>query len=350
MINKREVFHSHFPDARYFDEDNLKDLPGFLVEKGWIAHDEKVISTEKPGEGNMNFVRRVITGKRSFIVKQCRPWVEKYPDIEAPVERLEVEAKYYQTIASDQLFSTFSPELLTYDPDNLIIVIEDLGEGSDFTFIYKKSQKIHGNHLASLLKYISHLHNFNWGDRIINFPSNQALKQLNHEHIFNYPYLLENGFDLNSVQRGLQELSLTIKQDESLKEIIKELGQEYLATGSVLIHGDYYPGSWLKVDDEVKVIDPEFAYFGHAEFDVAVMTAHFFMSGMELIEVKNAMNTYIKRPDFNSELFCGFCGTEILRRIIGLAQLPFDLTLEEKSDLINLAVELIKSPKTHKLL
>ena len=350
MINKKEIFHSHFPNAHYFDENHLHGLQKFLIEKGWIAQSEKVISTEKPGEGNMNFVRRIITDKRSFIIKQGRPWVEKYPDIKAPVERLEVEARYYQTISEDPFFKSYSPELLAYDPENLIIVFEDLGEGSDFTFVYKKSDKINKNQLNSLLHYISHLHNCNWVDQKKHFPSNQVLKQLNHVHIFDYPYSPENIFDLDAIQPGLEKLSLKIKEDALLKKIINGLGQKYLESGPVLIHGDYYPGSWLKVDNDIKVIDPEFAYFGYAEFDIAVMAAHFFMSRMEFNEIKNALYLYKTRTDFDYELFSGFCGIEILRRIIGLAQLPLELNLEEKSELMNLAVEFVKSPQTYKLL
>ena len=350
MIDKRKLFNSHFLDAHYFDENNLEGLPAYLLKKGLIDHDEKVISTEKPGEGNMNFVRRVTTDKRSFILKQGRPWVEKYPDIKAPVERLEVEAKYYKTIASDPFYSAYSPGLLDYDPENLILVFEDLGVGSDFTFLYNKSQIFHEELLTSLVAYISHLHNSDLRNYKSQFPSNQALKRLNHEHIFNYPYLVENGFDLNAIHPGLQDISMTVKMNDSLKGKILGLGQKYLSSGPVLIHGDYYPGSWLKVDHEVKVIDPEFAYFGYAEFDVAVMAAHLIMTWMELDKVENALNKYRKRSDFDYKLFSGFCGTEILRRIIGLAQLPLDLTLSEKSELIDLAIELINLPKSHKLL
>ena len=112
----------------------------------------------------------------------------------------------------------------------------------------------------------SHLHNCDWNNQKKLFPSNQPLKQLNHEHIFNYPYMLDNGFNLDTIQRGLQGLSLKVKQNKTLKKLIKEMGQKYLATGSVLIHGDFYLGSWLKVDNEIKIIDLEFAYFGYAEF------------------------------------------------------------------------------------
>jgi len=349
MIIKTEVFRSQFPNACYFDEQHLNELPGYLIKKGLLTQDENIFSTEKPGEGNMNFVRRVITNKRSFIIKQCRPWVEKYPDIPAPVERMEVEAKYYQFIADDPFFNPYSPKILVYDPENLIIVFEDLGKGSDFTFCYERSKEINDTQLSSLLVYISHLHNIDWKDRKHQFPSNQELKQLNHEHIFIYPYKVNNGFDLDSVQPGLQELSLPIKQNTYLKQKIRNLGKKYLASGPVLIHGDYYPGSWLQVDHNVKVIDPEFAFFGYAEFDIAVMTAHFFMSGMKMEKINHILKDYLIRNDFNRDLFIGFCGVEILRRVIGLAQLPLDLTLNEKANLIDLAVEFINSPTTNQL-
>lgn len=347
MNDRIEIFRSQFPTASYFDENHLDYLPGYLLNKRLISPGEKIISISKPGEGNMNFVQRVITERRSFIIKQSRPWVEKFPQIEAPVERLEVEAKYYQFISRDSFLREYSPDVILYDPENLIIVTEDLGESSDFTFCYKKSKKINENQLISLLRYISHLHNKNWRDSKTEFPSNQALKQLNHEHIFIYPYELQNGFDLDTIQAGLQEISLPVKHDSKLKEKITALGKMYLDSGQVLIHGDYYPGSWLVINNTVKVIDPEFAFFGKAEFDIGVMVANLLMAGLSKDEIEKLLLSYKKRSDFDRNLFLGFCGAEMLRRIIGLAQLPLELTLSEKNELINLSLEFINSPESN---
>jgi len=55
----------------------------YLRKQKWIKSTEKVLSLEKPGEGNMNFVLRVKTDQGSFIIKQARPWVEKFPQIPA---------------------------------------------------------------------------------------------------------------------------------------------------------------------------------------------------------------------------------------------------------------------------
>ena len=344
MIDKLKIFNSQFPSAYYFDADTLERLPAYLREKDLISGKEKLISFEKPGEGNMNFVIRVITDKISFIMKQSRPWVEKYPQIEAPVERLAVEYTYFNYLSKDPFFSIYSPKVLLYDPVNLVLVTQDLGKGSDFSFCYQKSKSLSNNQLKSLLKYIAHLHRKDWRGANVDFPLNTKLKKLNHEHIFQYPFLQDNGFDLDSIQAGLQQLSLPLKNNKRLKFQIAKLGDKYLSAGPVLIHGDYYPGSWLDINQQVKVIDPEFAFFGFAEFDLGVMTAHLLMAGLNLVELKELLQNYNKRLDFDQKLFYGFCGTEILRRIIGLAQLPLDLSLGEKERLLKLAESFIVSP------
>lgn len=349
-MNKLDVFRAQFPDAQFFDDTLPDHLLDYLIERGIIDHEEKVKSIEKPGEGNMNFVRRVLTDKKSFIVKQCRPWVEKYPEIKAPVDRQKTEKTYYEFISGIQFFSRFTPQIIYYDADNLTLILEDLGEGSDFTFLYKKDLQIKESELDKLMKYLSHLHHTEWGKSKNKFPSNLALRQLNHEHIFYYPYLADNGFDLDAVQPGLQKLALPVKQNEHLKKSISDLGKKYLSQGPVLIHGDYYPGSWLRINGEIKVIDPEFAFFGFAEFDLAVMTAHFFMAGMQMNSIREILIGYKKRSDFNRRLFMGFCGAEILRRLIGLAQLPLYLSLNDMAELITLAQQFITSPNTHQLI
>ena len=52
---------------------------------------ESITSVVMAGDGNMNLVLRVTTDRQSVIVKQARPWVEKYRDIPAPAERILAE-------------------------------------------------------------------------------------------------------------------------------------------------------------------------------------------------------------------------------------------------------------------
>ncbi len=82
------------------DADNPGELEDYLTAKGWL--DAPLEGVERAGEGNMNLVLRVRTvagsvigsAGRSAIVKQSRDWVEKYPDIAAPGDRIWVEAAF----------------------------------------------------------------------------------------------------------------------------------------------------------------------------------------------------------------------------------------------------------------
>jgi 5-methylthioribose kinase len=47
---------------------------------------------------------------------------------------------------------------------------------------------------------------------------NTELRTLNYEHIFEYPFKEENGFNLDDIQDGLQELALPYKKRCRIKE------------------------------------------------------------------------------------------------------------------------------------
>ena len=158
------------------------------------------------------------------------------------------------------------------------------------------------------------------------------MRTLNHEHIFNFPFLEENGVDLDTIQPGLQEVSLPYKTDPLLKKVIQALGNRYLEDGKVLMHGDYYAGSWLQVSSGIKIIDPEFGGLGDAEFDLGVFLAHLDLS--EQAEDLSAQVLKQYRLPVDWSLVQQYRGVEILRRLIGIAQLPVSLSLDAKKSLL----------------
>ncbi|MCY7290983.1 MAG: phosphotransferase, partial [Ferruginibacter sp.] len=193
-----------------------------------------------------------------------------------------------------------------------------------------------------LTSFLNELH----GSVIKNYDpllQNAAMKKLNHEHIFLYPFMEDNGLNLNNVTEGLHELSLQYKTDNALKEKARLLGLKYLEEGDILLHGDFYPGSWLQTNTGIKVIDPEFCFYGCAEFDVGVMIAHCYLSAQPQNIIETILKTYKKKDDFNLPLLHQFIGIEIMRRIVGLAQLPLVSTLQTKERLLQKSYELIMS-------
>ncbi|MBP2284738.1 5-methylthioribose kinase [Flavobacterium sp. CG_23.5] len=318
-----------------------KELAQYLKENQWLADAESILSLTKPGEGNMNYVLRVTTNLRTFIIKQSRAYVEKYPQVPAPAERVITEAGFYQKIASVNAVQSRMPHLLGLDTVSNILLLEDLGKSNDYSVLYDLKQRLTAEEITVLVSYLNELHTRFQKTKMDDELANLELRKLNYEHIFRYPFLEENGFDLNSVQMGLQELALPYKKNAALKSKVELLGSLYLSKGKYLLHGDYYPGSWLKTDDGIKIIDPEFCYFGSREFDLGVLIAHLYLSQQDLHLITVIEKEYAAFADLNPEILNGFVGVEIMRRLIGLAQLPLQMELNEKGKLLELANQLI---------
>jgi 5-methylthioribose kinase len=293
--------------------------------------DEKVIESTVAGEGNMNLVLRIQTTQRSLILKQSKAYVRKYPQIPAPVERIGIEKAFLTLLMTDSELVARIPKVLFFDAANHLMGLEDLGKGTDYLGLYQGKTVLADAELDTLVDFLVHLHQI----KPANFPTTQAMRKLNHEHLFDFPFLEENGFDLDTVQPGLQEASLPYKRDFELKAKIKTLGLRYLSEGSTLIHGDFYPGSWLAVDSGLKVIDPEFGGLGEPEFDLAVLLAHLDLSKQPIAFSTRAMQRYSLPVDW--KLVQAYRGVEILRRLIGIAQLPLNSSLGEKIALLSRA-------------
>lgn len=321
--------------------DDLEALEKHLRLHKWIAPDEQIQSARKPGEGNMNYTLRVRTTFRSFIVKQSRDYVEKYPTIPAPRERAIIEGQIYELMQTHEPLRRFIPEVNAVDVPNSLLMLEDLGSSNDMSRLYQKERQIDYEDLRNLIDFLSELHNNLHHKTVAPDIQNQGMRELNAEHIFHYPFLEENGFDLDTVTPGLQQVAMRYKTDEAFKARVKELSKHYLTDGRYLLHGDFYPGSWLKTMEGVKVIDPEFGFFGPAEFDVSVMVAHMKMSQQEEAVIQEIYARYQEPQYFYTALMEQLVGIEIMRRIIGLAQLPLALSLTEKEDLLNEAYALI---------
>jgi 5-methylthioribose kinase len=312
---------------------STEEIQALLESLNWIAN-EKIIHVSVPGEGNMNVVLRVTSDRRSFILKQSRPYVNKYPTLEAPISRIDTEYQYYTALSSDGP-NEMMPEILAYDADHHLLMMKDLGDCRDMSFLYQK-RKISEPQVSALVQMLSEIHSSTVPP---GYPDNLELRRLNHQHIFELPFLEENGFGLDDAQAGLQELSMPYKTNEKLKSIVSELGVRYLAQGSTLLHGDYYPGSWMQAGDRVYVIDPEFSFAGPAEFDLGVMAAHLMMINSDESNLSVIREQY--PHDIDSGLLSRFAGVEIIRRLIGLAQLPLERSLSEKAELLTIAEKLL---------
>ncbi|MGH9319837.1 MAG: phosphotransferase [Vicinamibacteria bacterium] len=341
MDFNRASFASAYPQGFFVDLEDRAALESYLRRKGWIAESEALLSAAKAGEGNMNLTLRVVTATKSFILKQARPWVEKYPGIAAPPERALVEIAFYRAVSSRPAIRSAMPALLGEDRASGILVLEDLGAAQDFTSLYR-GERLSEPDLDALVSYAVELHRPFEGLGAIF--ENRGMRALNHEHIFRFPLERENGLDLDAISPGLDRAARRLKGDGAYVARVTELGGLYLEDGRSLVHGDYFPGSWLATSAGARVIDPEFCFLGVPAFDLGVMLAHLHLSSQPRSLCDALLDLYRSRAGVGTEfvsLARQFAGVEIMRRLIGVAQLPLPLGLDERLELLDLSKRLV---------
>jgi len=336
MDSSRASFESAYPRGFFLDPAARDALEEYARDRQWISPRESILSVTKAGEGNMNLTLRLRTTERSVILKQARPWVEKYPAIEAPAGRARVESAFYRVAASRPAIRAAMPALLGEDPESGILVLEDLGEAQDFTGLFR-GERLSERELEALVSFLAELHR-PFAEREPVF-ENREMRALNHEHIFRLPLAPENDRDLDRITPGLDAAARELKKDDAYVARVRELGALYLEDGPSLVHGDFFPGSWLRTAGGIRVIDPEFCFLGSAAFDLGVLRAHLHLSRQPELAEK-AVALYGPGTDFAATA-SGFAGAEIMRRLLGVAQLPLEAGLEEKRELLALSKALM---------
>lgn len=228
------------------------------------------------------------------------------------------------------------PRWIGCDESHHLLLLEDLGAGSDYRSVYHHdywNTKI----LEALAAYITALHRIPETGKFANL----TMRELNHAHIFHIPLQPDNGLDLDAIQPGLAQVAASLLADSAYIEAVAALGQDaYLTDGPCLLHGDFFPGSLMETEAGPRVIDPEFAFFGRPEFDISVFLAHLHLAGQPDM-ADTFLSAYDEPASYDTHLQDQLIGVEIRRRLIGYAQLELPFALEEKANLLELSRNLV---------
>lgn len=297
---------------------------------------EKVLSVSIAGEGNMNCTLRLKCESESFIIKQSSEYCEKYPTVSAPIGRICEEERFYRFASENRALQNRLPKILFFNPSDHILVMEDLGNSNDFSFVYNKGKTIKDEDLQTLGGILSDIHKTELGNESF---SNRNMRILNHEHIFDIPLRRNNNLELDKITSGLQNEANSLIESITYKKRVSELGGLYLYEGKTLLHGDYYPNSWLQTQKGIYIIDPEFGFIGLSEIDLGVTCGHLYLSQHSEEQIDTFLSNY--QLEFDRALVNQFAGVEIMRRLIGVAQLPVNYGINQKINLLIKSKELV---------
>lgn len=353
MVQRMSAHDTRFREANpglfYLNAENPGSIEVYLRSRGVLREDQSITTAARAGEGNMNCTVRVSTDSGSLIVKQARPWVEKYPQFAAPWDRACREAEFYHRIAAQPRVAAFMPRLLDFDPVARVLILEDLGVASDYSSVYR-GESFTPAEISAMGDFLSGLHRGFSAGSATSPLANREMRELNHRHIFAIPLASNNGLDLDAITPGLAAGAQLLQSDSGYGREVARLGRHiYLSDGPCLLHGDFFPGSLLRTASGPRVIDPEFGHFGRPEFDVGVFLAHLLLANQSMERVTQWRHAYAPPDEFDNDLMLQLAGVEIMRRLIGYAQLPVGYGLSRKRELLELSRTLVLQPQMESL-
>jgi len=257
----------------YFSLDE-KSAVDYVKQIGLFPASNNVTCTEI-GDGNINMIFRLSSDKKSVIIKQAYPYVrcvgEAWPLSQDRI-RIEAEAMEIQARHTPDLV----PEVMKYDSDLALIVMEDLSrlgvmrQGMIRMQKYPRFAEHIARFMADLCFYTSDL--FLSGHEKKDLVSrfiNPDLCKITEDLIFTDPYY---DADRNEVNPSLRPyLEDTFWKKTHLRCEASKMKYKFLTEAQCLLHGDLHTGSLFADEKETKVFDTEFAFVGPMAFDIGLL-------------------------------------------------------------------------------
>ena len=369
------------------------EVISYVKEKNLFSENAYLIAKEI-GDGNINYIFKVenkIDGK-SIVLKQAdkllrssgRPLDLTRSKIEANILKIE-----------NNLAPHFVPEIYFYDEIMCVLAMEDISEYKNLR-TELMAGKIFPNFTEGISEFLSRtlllttdlfMDKFEKKKNVKEF-INPELCDISECLVFTEPY--NNNRNRNVITSGNEEfVKNTLYENEDLHFAILKLREKFMNYSQALIHGDLHSGSIFINEKGIKIIDPEFSFYGPMAYDVGnvignlyfpLYRAKFFMeeskekeefinwlektifnipilfskkckllwekySNEKLLKNNKFMNYYIENIIEDS---LAYAGTEIIRRTVGDAKV-LELTSLENSEkklqlerkLINKAISMI---------
>ncbi len=237
------------------------------------------------GDGNLNLVFIVRGPKGGIAVKQALPYVrlvgESWP---LPLSRSHYE--HLALVHQARLAPGLVPTVLHHNEALALIAMEllephiimrrGLVAGTCYPYFVDHITTF----LARTLFFSSDLAvpAARKKEAIAAFSGNHALCKITEDLIFTDPYFQAEKNRWTSP--WLDTTAARFREDLDLHVAVSRLKLKFMASPEALVHGDLHTGSIMVTENETRVIDPEFAFYGPMGFDLGAVIGNLIMSYM----------------------------------------------------------------------
>ena len=280
--------HANQPDG--FQALDCKSVLAYVASVPKLAailgSDREHWTAEEVGDGNINYVYIVRSGPGAeagaLVLKQALPCVrcvgESWP---LPCSRVGYEAEALRT--HGKCCPDFTPAVYHVDSEMALLAMEYVRPPSKILrygliegVVYPHLGEQLGRHCADTLYKTSYMHIDSNEHRSMqaNFCGNVEMCKLTEQVVFTEPYLAKMASNNRWTTPQLDDAAKSVSADEALKLEVKKLKLRFQQLAQALVHGDLHTGSIMADQEIIKVIDPEFAFFGPMGYDTGNVIAH----------------------------------------------------------------------------
>ena len=248
-----------------------------------LGGDPDAWQVDEVGDGNLNLVFLVRGPAGGLCVKQALPYVrlvgESWP---LPLDRAFFE--HEALVEHSRHAPGLTPEIYHFDSALMLIAMELLEphiimrRGMIQGIRYPRAAADVAEYMARTLFFTSDL-GMSAAEkkaRVAVFCGNTALCKLTEDVIFTEPYMVHDNNWWTSPQ--LDDLAAAFRADAPLKRAVSRLKCRFMGSAEALIHGDLHTGSIMVTQDDTRVIDPEFAFYGPMGFDTGAFVGNLLLN------------------------------------------------------------------------
>lgn len=354
---------------QYFlmNTDNVKDYVKANIHT--FKNAQKITCLEI-GDGNLNYVYRVVNNDTndSVIVKQAGTTARISDEFVLSTTRNKIETE--ALILQHTLAPGLVPEIYLLDETMSCCVMEDLSHLTimrtaltNFETFPNFAEHITDFMVNTLLRTSDVVLNHKDKKELVRTFINPELCEISEDLVFTEPF--HNQFNRNEVTPGNEQFVQThLYSNEELHLEVAKLKFHFMNNSQSLLHGDLHTGSIFIDQNDTKMIDPEFAFFGPMGYDIGNIMANLIFAWargdayeqkeftewventlfdvLDLFDTKfnkawdeHATEVVAKNSEFKQHYMqnilkdtAGMAGLELARRIVGLAKVKDITTIE----------------------
>lgn len=235
------------------------------------------LKAREVGDGNLNlvfFVTNAADETEGVVVKQAVPYLRVAGDSwPLTLERMRYETQALKM--QGKLAPGLVPVVYDADQEMSLVVMEYLGKHEIMRkpLVHRKRFPLFVDHISTFMArtlfmtsdmYLTGIEKKELQSQFIN----PHLCKMQEDFVFTNPYMQSDENHWNPLVDAEVQ---AVRKNGGLKVRIGEMKEKYMTQAQCLIHNDLHTGSIMLNQEDTRVIDPEFAFFGPMGHDIAAV-------------------------------------------------------------------------------